>query len=106
MSADGSEQFLEQLAENSPEVIEAVVGRHVDNIKQSGLDPRTHALVRIGALVAVGAPSASFGWQVAMAREAGASDDEIAGVLIAVAPAVGLPRAVGAAPLLTKALQG
>jgi 4-carboxymuconolactone decarboxylase len=81
-----------------------VIGRQVENIEESGLDPRTHALVRIGTLVAVGAPAASFAWQVSLARESGASDDEIAGVLVAVAPTVGLPRVVAAAPHVAEAL--
>ena len=104
MTDDSSEAFLERLAENDPELIERVVGRQLENIQESGLDPRTHALVRIASLVAVGAPAASFGWQVALAREAGASDDEIAGVLIAVSPTAGLPRVVAAAPHVARAL--
>ncbi len=38
------------------------------------------------------------------ARAAGATDDEIVGVLIAVAPTVGLPRVVSAAPCVALAL--
>jgi alkylhydroperoxidase/carboxymuconolactone decarboxylase family protein YurZ len=41
---------------------------------------------------------------VSLAREAGASDDEIAGVLIAVGPTAGMPRVVAAAPLVAQAL--
>jgi len=103
---DNSGEFLDQLAESDPGMIERVIGRQVENVRESGLDPRTHALVRIGALIALGAPSASFGWHVSLAREAGASDDEIAGVLVAVAPVTGTPRVVGAAPMVAEALQG
>jgi 4-carboxymuconolactone decarboxylase len=104
MTPDASDQFLTQLAENNPELIERVIGRQVENIAESGLDPRTHALVRIASLISVGAPAASFAWQVSLAREAGASDDEIAGVLIAVGPTAGMPRVVAAAPLVAEAL--
>ena len=103
---DRSDQFLSQLADNNPELVERLVGRHLENIEESGLEPRIHALVRLGSLVAVGAPAASFDFQVAMAREAGASDDEIAGVLIAVTQTAGLPRVVAAAPLVAEALAG
>jgi alkylhydroperoxidase/carboxymuconolactone decarboxylase family protein YurZ len=92
------------MAENNPELIESLIGSQIQNIQNSGLDAKTHALVRIGALVAVGAPPASFAWQVSMAREAGATADEIAGVLVAVTPAVGLPRAVAAAPQIAHVL--
>jgi alkylhydroperoxidase/carboxymuconolactone decarboxylase family protein YurZ len=104
MAIDRSDEFLTRLAEGNPELVERVIGRQVENIEESGLDPRTHALVRIGTLVAVGAPAASFAWQVSLARESGASDDEIAGVLVAVAPTVGLPRVVAAAPHVAEAL--
>ena len=104
MTPDSSEQFLTRLADNNPELIERLVGRYVENVSESGLDPRTHALVRIASLVSIGAPAASFAWQVSMAREAGATDDEIAGVLMAVGPTAGTPRVVAAAPHVAQAL--
>jgi alkylhydroperoxidase/carboxymuconolactone decarboxylase family protein YurZ len=104
MAIDRSDEFLTRLAEGNPELVERVIGRQVENIEESGLDPRTHALVRIATLVAVGAPAASFAWQVSLARESGASDDEIAGVLVAAAPTMGLPRVVAAAPHIAEAL--
>ena len=106
MANDGSDDFFTGLAENNPELVERIIGRQLENIEESGLDPKTHALVRIASLIAVGAPSASFAWQVSLAREAGASDDEIGGVLVAVAPTAGLPRVVAAAPHIGGALAG
>jgi alkylhydroperoxidase/carboxymuconolactone decarboxylase family protein YurZ len=41
-----------------------------------------------------------------MAVEAGATSEDIAGVLVAVAPTVGLPTVVAAAPEIKLALQG
>lgn len=64
----------------------------------SDLDERTFALVRIAVLVAMDAPPASYAWQIAEATEAGATGDEILGVLKAVAPQVGAPKVVAAAP--------
>ena len=104
MASDRSEAFLNQLAENDPAAIEAIVGRHLENIQESGLDPRTHALVRLSSLITLGAPAASFGWQVALAREAGASIEDIAGVLVAVTPTAGTPRIVAAAAEIAAAL--
>ena len=101
---DPADDFLSNLADNDPELIERLVGRHLENIAESRLDPRIHALVRIASLITVGAPAASYDFQVALAREAGASDDEIAGVLVAVTQTAGLPRVVAAAPLVAAAL--
>jgi 4-carboxymuconolactone decarboxylase len=70
----------------------------------SGLDPKTFSLVKIGALVALDAAPASYMWQVSAALEAGASAQEILGVLTAVAPQTGMPRVVAAAPEIMVAL--
>jgi alkylhydroperoxidase/carboxymuconolactone decarboxylase family protein YurZ len=70
----------------------------------SGLDPRSFSLVKIAALVAVDAPPASYLWQVGEALEAGARPRDILGVLTAIAPQVGIPRVVAAAPEIMVAL--
>ena len=68
------------------------------------LDPRTLALVRLAALVAVGGAVPSYGAQADAAVDAGATAAEIVEVLVAVIPVVGLPRVVAAAPKLALAL--
>jgi 4-carboxymuconolactone decarboxylase len=70
----------------------------------TGLDPRTFGLVKIAALIALDAPPASYMWQVANALDGGATPEDILGVLRAVAPQVGGPRVVAAAPELMVAL--
>ena len=70
----------------------------------SGLDPRSFALVKIAALIALDAPPASYLWQVANALDAGATPGDLIGVLRAIAPQVGGPRVVAAAPELMVAL--
>ena len=70
----------------------------------SGLDARTFALTKIAALIALDAPPASYAWQVPNALDEGATPDEILGVLRAVAPQVGGPRVVAAAPEIMLAL--
>ena len=60
--------------------------------------------MKIAALVALDSPPASYLWQVANAVEAGATPRDILGVLRAVAPQVGGPRAVAAAPEIMVAL--
>ena len=68
------------------------------------LDPKTLALVRLAALVAVGGAVPSFGAQADAAVSAGATAAEIVDVLVGVVPVIGLPRVVAAAPKLAMAL--
>jgi 4-carboxymuconolactone decarboxylase len=68
------------------------------------LKPKVELLVRLGALVAVGAATTSLKRTVELARAAGATEEEIVGVLIAVGPAVGLARVVASAPKLATAI--
>jgi alkylhydroperoxidase/carboxymuconolactone decarboxylase family protein YurZ len=68
------------------------------------LDPRTLALVRLAALVAVGGAVPSYSAHADAAVDAGATVDEIVDVLVSVTPVIGLPRVVAAAPKLALAL--
>jgi len=70
----------------------------------SSLEPKTFALVKIAALVALDAPPASYLFQVQGALDAGATPREILGVLTAVAPQTGMTRVVSAAPEIMIAL--
>jgi alkylhydroperoxidase/carboxymuconolactone decarboxylase family protein YurZ len=70
----------------------------------STLEPKTFALVKIAALVALDAPPASYLFQVQIALDAGATAREILGVLTAIAPQTGMPRVVAAAPEIMIAL--
>jgi 4-carboxymuconolactone decarboxylase len=63
-----------------------------------GLDAKTGALVRLGALLALGAAPVSYHWSVGAALDAGATPEEILGGLIAVAPISGIARVVEATP--------
>src|SRR5882757_4489585 len=85
-------------------IIEDAVGIREAHLESSGLDARTFALTKIAALIALDAPPASYAWQVPNALDAGATPDEILGVLRAVAPQVGGPRVVAAAPEIMLAL--
>ena len=71
---------------------------------KSGLDDRAYALVKIATLIALDAPPASYLWQVGNAIDAGVTPRDLVGVLIAVAPQVGGPKLVAAAPELMVAL--
>ena len=69
-----------------------------------GLDPKTAALVRVGALAAIAAPAVCLEWGTGRALAAGATEEEIADVLVAIAPVAGLSRVVAAAPEVAIAL--
>jgi alkylhydroperoxidase/carboxymuconolactone decarboxylase family protein YurZ len=70
----------------------------------SGLDAKSLALVRLGALVAVGGAGPSYGAQADAAVDAGATAVEIVDVLAGVIPVVGLPCVVAATPKIASAL--
>ncbi len=65
---------------------------------QSGpLDPKTRALVRLAAMMAVGGSGPSYGAMTDTAISAGASPAEVVDVLESIVPMIGLPGAVAAA---------
>ena len=87
-----------------PDTIARAVGLREGALDASPLTDTTVALVRIATLIALDAPPASYGRQVAMALDSGASPEDILGVLRAVAPQVGTARVVAAAPELMLAM--
>jgi len=98
------EWTLTKLALNDDALIEQLTESDAANLEASGLDPRAHALVRIGALLALDAAPASYASVVRLAERAGVSVSEIVGVLVAVAPYIGIARTVSAAPELALAV--
>jgi len=92
---------LRRLATNDSRAISDELGASPEPVS---MDPRTLALVRLASLVAVGGSEPSFGEHTDAALDAGASTNEIVDVLIGIAPVVGLPRVVSAAPALARAL--
>ena len=93
-----------KLALNDESFVDSVLGMGRDTVEVSRLDQKTHALVRLGASLAIDAAPSSYQSNVEVALAAGASIDEIVGSLIAVAPTIGLTRVVSAAPELALAL--
>ena len=85
-------------------LLETAVGLREAQLENTGLDARTFALVKIAALIALDAPPASYAWQITNALEDGASPEDILGVLRAIAPQVGGPKVVAAAPEVMLAL--
>jgi 4-carboxymuconolactone decarboxylase len=94
----GHEEQLRRLALHDEECIRSVLTMDLKDDGTSGLDPKTHALIRLGALLALGAAPVSYHWTVGAALDAGATAEEILGTLIAVAPISGVARVVLAIP--------
>lgn len=101
---DATRNALAGLALGDPEFLAEALELREAAQERSGLDPRSFALVKIAALIALDSPPASYLWQVSNAIDAGATPAEILGVVRAVAPQVGGPRAIGAAPEIMIAL--
>jgi 4-carboxymuconolactone decarboxylase len=80
------------------DILDTAIGLRESSREATGLDARTFALVKIATLIALDAPPASYAWQIGNALEEGVSPEDILGVLRAVAPQVGGPRIVAAAP--------
>jgi alkylhydroperoxidase/carboxymuconolactone decarboxylase family protein YurZ len=76
----------------------------LDLAQASVLDPKTAALLQVGACVAIGSSAVCLEWSAGRALAAGATEDEIADVLLAIAPVAGLGRVVSAAPEVATAL--
>ena len=70
----------------------------------SALDPKTATLLQVGASVTIGSSSICLQWSVSRAIAAGATENEIADVLLAIAPVAGLSRIAAAAPDVAIAL--
>jgi len=98
------ERTLTKLAIAEDAYYQALLASERANVTASTLDEKTNALVRLGALVAVDATAPCYMWSVEAARRCGASDDEIAGCLIATLPALGVANVVAATPKLALAL--
>jgi alkylhydroperoxidase/carboxymuconolactone decarboxylase family protein YurZ len=98
------QERLRSIALSDDRFVTSVLGIGQDTVEASGLDPKTHAMVTLAALVAVDAAPSSYNASTELALASGATFDEIVGILIAVAPALGLGRVVSVAPGLGLAL--
>ena len=98
------EQTLRRLTIRDDAFVDFLLGDENGNLAASTLDAKTHALVRLGALVAIDAATPSYMEAISAARPHGATDDEFVGVLVAVIAAVGAGRVVSAAPKFALAL--
>lgn len=98
------EKVLGAVAGSSTPVFDAIFQVHLDTLAASTLDERSYHLVRLAALIAAGAPPASYLVHVPMAMDAGVTLEDAQGVCIAIAPIVGTPKVTEAAGNVLRAL--
>jgi 4-carboxymuconolactone decarboxylase len=101
---DGYEEQLRRLALSDDRLLEQILGPRGASDVSGCLDPRVTALVRLGALVALGGPPAAFARAVSVGLASGATPTELVDALIAVAPIVGSALIVDGAPKLALGL--
>jgi len=97
-------ETLRKLAMIDERFVTGQAGLGLDQAQLPALDAKTAALLQVGASVAIGSPAVCLEWSAGRALAAGASEDEIADALLAIAPVAGLGRVVGAAPHVAIAL--
>ncbi len=102
--APNTQHLLEDIAAGELDVLDRAVGLREASREDSGLDARSFALVKLAALVALDAPPASYAWQVPNALADGVNAEDIAGMMRAIAPQVGGPKLIAAAPEIMLAL--
>ncbi len=97
-------ETLRRLAMIDEGFVQGEAGLGLDAGGTSALDHRTAALLQLGVSVAIGSSAICLEWSVGRALAAGATEDEIADVLLVIAPVAGLGRVVCAAPDVATAL--
>ena len=97
-------ETLTGISSGDVDILEKAIGLRDLNREGSALDPRSFALVKIAALVALDAPPVSYAWQIGNALEEGVTPEDLVGLLRAVAPQVGGPRIMAAAAEMMLAL--
>jgi hypothetical protein len=108
--ASPNRDLLLRLAAGDERSLQAILRPTVDpaSVEEAaatpGLDRRTRLLVRLGALLALGASTESLRWAVDLASMAGAGEDAVAAVLVATGSAAGSAQLVASASRLAVAL--
>ena len=85
-------------------VLDLLAGMNAASIEAAGLDAESLMLVRIAALVAMDAPPASYLINLSAAGEIDVDEEQVRGVLMAVAPIVGTARVASAMGKIVRAL--
>jgi hypothetical protein len=101
---DPAEDLLRRLALNDEKALGRVLTPRVGADRHGELGAKLELLVRLAALLAVGAATSSLREAVEQGFAAGASPDELVDVLVAVGPTIGLASLVASAQRLAAAI--
>ena len=101
---DDYKERLRRLAVHDDALLATIAMEHRAGKRESDIDEKTAALVRVAATVAVDASLSSFQHAVVHALAAGATRDEVVASLEAVTPVTGAARVVQCAPKVALAL--
>lgn len=96
---------MSELSSSDTPVLDLLASMTLDSLEASSLDVQSIMLVRLAALVASGAPAASYALNLAAASDAGLDVDDVRGVLTAIAPIVGTARVTAATGRIALALE-
>jgi alkylhydroperoxidase/carboxymuconolactone decarboxylase family protein YurZ len=102
-SQNSPQETLMGVAQGDAPVLERLVAMNLDSLADSGLDIKTYFLVRVAALVAMGAPPVSYLINLGLAADSGVTLEEAQGTLVAIAPVVGSARVAAAAGNILRA---
>ena len=95
---------LVALGQAMPGVLDALRDARLVGETAGSLDEREIELIRLGALVALSAPGASYRAHVSRALLLGASHQDVWSAIASVVTLVGVPRLLEATPLVAEAL--
>ncbi len=95
---------MTQTSTSDTPVLDLLAQMTTESLEASTLDAESIVLVRLAALVASGAPAASYALNLAAAGEVGLGAEDVRGVLTAIAPVVGTTRVVDATGRIVLAL--
>ena len=99
----GLTDWLAGVAAGGPAIPAPGIGLD-DNIDESGLDVRTHALVRLAALVGAGESAAAYDRHIAAAVNHSVTPNKIINILITLLPTMNTSRINEAAPAVLGAI--
>ena len=88
------QETLRRLAMIDEGFVAGEAGLRLDVDRTPALEPKIAALLQLGIFVASGSPAVCLEWSTARALAAGATEDQIVDVLLAIAPVTGLGRVV------------
>jgi alkylhydroperoxidase/carboxymuconolactone decarboxylase family protein YurZ len=98
------EELLRRMALHDEAVVRETLTLRPEPTAAPLVPQRIEGLARLGALIAMDAPVVSYQAAVIDLLAVGATAEDIAGTLVAVAPLVGVARVTSAAPAIAAAL--